>query len=93
MKQYTFIMEYRGGTYISQVNDANVKSALLNWAKGLNIREIQNMGILSKNELIKLTEEEDEPTLISGMNNVWCVSGTLKAGSFIVNIVGCDRGW
>jgi hypothetical protein len=35
---YSFIMYYRGGTYISQVISSDVRSALFLWAKELSVK-------------------------------------------------------
>ena len=86
MKQFTFILEFRGGTYISQVNTDTIQIALTKWADNLSIDSIQYFGIVSKKELQKLMRKEI-PTLIHGMNNVWCISGILKSGFFITTIV------
>ena len=81
-------MEFRGGTYISQVEDSSLDVAMYKWAENLPVNEIQYIGKKSKNELIKrMLGKEDYPVLLEGMDNVWCYSGCLKVGFFLVNIV------
>lgn len=63
-------MEFRGGTYISQVKEANVKAAMTLWAKSLDITQIQYLGEKGKLELQKELEEE-EPNEINEVLNVW----------------------
>ena len=88
MKKFTFIMNFRGGTYISQVNAMNIDGALVDWAKNLNINDIQYFGPSSKLELIELMSQDYiYPVLIHGMENVWCMGGSLKMGTFLLNIV------
>jgi len=41
MNRYTFITEFRGGTYISQAESKDIESALLLWARNLDTKEIQ----------------------------------------------------
>ncbi len=52
MDLYTFIMAFRGGTYISQVYADNVKSACFEWAKQLTVNDIKYFGPTAKRELI-----------------------------------------
>lgn len=42
MNKYTFIAEYRGGTYISQFKAKDVDLALIEWAKNLNSRPLES---------------------------------------------------
>ena len=44
MHKYTFIMEFRVGKYISQATAPDVKTALIAWARNLNISTIQHLG-------------------------------------------------
>ena len=48
MPFYTFIMEYAGGTYISQVKATSPQKATVKWAKQLNVSEIHKFGQVSK---------------------------------------------
>ena len=86
MKKYTFILNLRGGTYISQVEEVDIKLAMFKWAKNIDTKSVQYLGQYTKNQIIELMEEE-EPVLIEGMNNVWCICGRLKVGFFIANVV------
>lgn len=86
MKKYTFILDFRGGTYISQVESKNIATALNSWARVLDTRSIKYWGQSAKAELINLLEYEEAKPL-TGMDNVWCFSGILRVGFFIVNIV------
>jgi hypothetical protein len=84
---YTFILEFRGGTYVSQVFEKNLREATIVWSQNLNKRGIKHLGLKASYELRKLFEEES-PQLIDGLINVWCYSAILKSGSILINIVG-----
>jgi hypothetical protein len=86
MKKYTFILSFRGGTYISQIHSKNIEVALIDWAKAININDIQYFGKASKIELIELMKDE-QPILLKGLENVWCISGVLKVGHFVGYVV------
>lgn len=53
MPFYTFIMEFRGGTYVSQVESSSLLKACVKWAKGLEVSEIYGFGQSSKQNLIE----------------------------------------
>ncbi len=44
MATYTVILDYRGGTHISQVSAGNARAALVKWAKQIKPNEIQHLG-------------------------------------------------
>jgi len=82
---YTFIAEYKGGTYISQYMAHNLTEALHLWAIGLDKK------IFSKINIEKILSEVNNldflPVPLEDVQNVWC--GTYLSGkSFILlNIV------
>jgi hypothetical protein len=86
MRTYTIILTFREGVYVSQLKAEDVKSVIYLWAKSIDISEVKYMGQSSKNELIKLMSEE-EPALLNGMENIWCISGILRTGFFLGYVV------
>jgi hypothetical protein len=86
MAMFTFIMEFRGGTYVSQVKAASVAAAFVEWSKRLQVDEIQYLGPTGKAEIIGMAKEA-EPTLLKGLINVWFESFAIKQGFARVNIV------
>lgn len=89
MKVYTFIMEFRGGTYISQVSSNSLKNSVQNWAQNLNINEINFFDQQSQKELVELVVD-NKPIGISGLLNIWCLSLSLKRGFVLITIVQTD---
>ncbi len=51
MGLYTFIMDFRGGTYISQIQEKDLMPAIQLWAETLLVEEIQYLG-----ERVKITD-------------------------------------
>ncbi|WP_108821746.1 hypothetical protein [Dysgonomonas sp. Marseille-P4361] len=83
MKRYTFIAEFRGGTYISQHVEKDIYDALKIWVATLDT------SIFPQRIIDKLQKEiiEEEPTPITGVKNVWC-SSFLPYNSFLLlNII------
>lgn len=85
MKKYTFIAEYKGGTYISQHIASNLTEALPLWVMGLEKK------IFSKNTRERILSEVNEtdfsPVPLKGIENAWC--GTYLSGKsfLLLNIV------
>lgn len=88
MELFTFIMEFRGGTYIKQVSAPALEVAYRAWAAALEIGEIRHMGPYVKRRLIASVEEEREPpTPIATTQNVWIRTYQTKAGILILHII------
>jgi hypothetical protein len=86
MHLYTFIMEFRGGTYISQINAASPHLACIEWAKRLQVQEVPGLGQSGQLGLIKEMQEE-EPVQIQDAQSVWCVSARIHGPLALVNLV------
>jgi len=91
MSLYTFIMEYAGGTYISQINSSSPKSACVKWAQGLDVSQVSGLGGKSKESLIEQMKDES-PTLIDGVFNTWCASAIIRGELVLVNFVLTENG-
>lgn len=85
--QYSFVMEFRGGTYISQKTAKNRNKAIKTWANSLNINEIKYLSQKTKKQLIDqipalINEEKIIP--INKNQNTWALEYHFKTG--IANI-------
>ncbi len=86
MPFYTFIMEFKGGTYISQVNSDSAKNACINWAENLEISKIHRFGKSSKEILIAEIKQEDSVS-VNGVKNVWCVSVLIRGELVLITFI------
>ncbi|MGC4049167.1 MAG: hypothetical protein QM757_06585 [Paludibaculum sp.] len=88
---YTFVMDFGGGTYISQVTERDLPTALRAWAAGLDAPAAIDMQPSQKLELINAIESKllagIEPTSLQGLCNAWCTSYLVSGGVCQVNIV------
>lgn len=73
MPLFTFYLEYKGGTYISQVRAQSYKSAPKIWAEKLDTTAISQPEKDIKIKLLKSVEEEI-PIPIEGISKTWCCS-------------------
>jgi hypothetical protein len=84
---FTFVVDYKGGTYVSQVPARTVCDAIAAWTRVANW---QAMRIRVSESFAKRLERElgeDTPVLIEGMTNVWCISPLLAGAVATVTIV------
>jgi len=86
---YTFIMTYRGGTYIEQVDASDVWKATLQWAeKTANDPDIEHLDAEAFRHEVENELEEFPPAPIDGRPNVWHLfffSGRNRMDVHIVN--------
>lgn len=88
---YTFIMDYEGGTYISQFTGKTVKDACVKWANNLAVSEIESFNETNKLEFIKEIKAEI-PNQIDRLVNVWCISLLTEDDKLaIVDIVQTEK--
>ena len=87
---YTFVVEFRGGTYIHQIDARAVRSALRTWMNELVERRIvlPHLGPVAVKRLRErfgMGEVHEVPIL--GVANVWFVHFPSKQGSLFGNVV------
>ena len=87
MKQFTFILEFRKGTYISQVYSKGIDQAKVLWLKELSNTEVTYLGKKSREELRNAIMDKNSFGLLQGMDNVYCNQGILKTGYYLLNVV------
>lgn len=89
MDRYTFVMEFRGGTYISQVEAESLALAIEKWSNSVDTKQIRHLGSIGKSTLIKKLQSED-PTPLQGLDDVWCLAASIKSGFTMINIIKCN---
>jgi len=90
MSLYTLIMEYAGGTYISQSKAHSPKSACMKWAQKLDESQVKGLGLKGKESLIEQMKEES-PVAIDGMLNAWCHSALVRGKLALINLVQTEQ--
>jgi len=68
---FTFYLDYRGGTYISQLRARDYLEAPTAWAKKLDLRQIPNASERFRDNLLKSLEFE-KPVPLNGVDSTWC---------------------
>ncbi len=81
---YTIVLDYKGGTYISQVSGESPEVALAKWANTATESDLATWR-LSRPELARLLQGRLVP--LENCLNVWSASDSTKAGLMLVNII------
>ncbi|MEM6684435.1 MAG: hypothetical protein AAF617_01465 [Bacteroidota bacterium] len=91
MELFTFIFEFLGGTYIYQSEASDMNEALHKWVENLtnDLHEIKYLGPKTIQEIqeILFNDSTEDPTPISNIKNVWCVTLYTKKGAGLLNII------
>ena len=85
MKKFTFIAEYKGGTYISQYEALNLEEALLLWADNLDLQYFTEKVKTRIRHVVR--DKEFPPIALDSIENVWCFSCTINRSLLLLTIV------
>jgi hypothetical protein len=86
---YTIILDYKGGTYVSQFLGPTPSAALQQWAHRIPETDLQQWK-LERNELSTVIAQGDL-VLLTGLSNVWCQTGSDHSGQLLLlNIVATE---
>lgn len=85
MRKFTFIAEFRDGTYISQYRCDLLEEAVIKWAEGLSLEFFSKS--IKRKIIENINEKEYNPVPLDGIENAWCVSYTIGRSLLLLNIV------
>jgi len=84
---YTLILDYQGGTYVSQMTGDSPEHAFFKWLEQLDL-DMLGVKYDTHDSILKDIEYlEDRPVQLSGLRNVWCLSLLFDNILALVNIV------
>ena len=86
MPLFTFILEYEGGTYISQRRAENIGTALSLWVKAI---VLEDLAAEASSEVAQAFQdlEGNRPVAVADLSNVWCVTSLNDSGLALLNII------
>ena len=87
---YTFVLDYNGGTYISQVKSSSPENAIIKWLQRLDFKELGVQHDNWESVLEDIEFLEDRPVLLEGMKNVWCTSLSFDDTLALIHFVKTD---
>ena len=86
MALFTFVLDYRGGTYLDQMEGPDPRAALLSWAATTSLDRIAGLSEKSRvafQRAMSLTR----PIAVTQVSNVWCASGIVRGHLALVHFV------
>jgi hypothetical protein len=89
-KLYTVFLEYRGGTYISQISSDTPSKALLRWAQVRRKRKDEHDLPDELRSHIKAHVREDPPIALIGVRNVWCFNCNFRNRLVLIHLISTD---
>ena len=89
MPLFTVLFEFKGGTYVSQIRAASLRTALYKWADRLEVSEIWGLGSSGK-ESLRVIVRDRVPVALRGLSKVWCQSMLIRGKLGLINIVQSD---
>lgn len=90
LQLYTFHVDFRGGTYCSQVLATDTNNAISKWLILLseNKNEIKYLGENTIKEIEIIMRNPDyQPVPLSGLNNIWYTYFSTRQGSFSIHVI------
>lgn len=87
---YTFVLEYKGGTYISQIEASTPRNALIKWSANLRVDEVAGLGEKTKREL-RTAAKSEVPVAVKTMINTWCWIPLTERVAVFVNFMKTCR--
>jgi hypothetical protein len=80
---FTFLVEYKGGTYVKQLTAPTVSSALSIWRTEV----LEEFAELSETPLACFRNLDSNFVQLEGYVNAWCLTATVDDAFFLMNIV------
>lgn len=90
MPLYTFFLEYRGGTYVSQVSARSSPLAMKAWARKFMEMNVPELGARSKSDLVEKILR-DAPTTLDGLKNAWCSSALVRSHLALIHFTQTEE--
>jgi hypothetical protein len=85
MALFTVVLEFGGGTYISQFKAASAHAAAVKHAA--HLIDIKDMSTPSARKRLSDLLSIEQPIATQGIRNVWCCSASVGRKFALVNIV------
>ncbi|BDD03892.1 hypothetical protein [Aureibacter tunicatorum] len=88
---YTYVLDFRGGTYVSQVFAKNLNNSIDEWIKKIekDKSEIQYLGVKTIEKIKQdfKNPENRAPILLNNLQNVWCFDFNSNQGFGLINVI------
>lgn len=90
-KLFTFVLDYRGGTYISQIESDSVSLSLRKWLDVVDLDEVWGLTNRGRSRFREALLSHDLAA-VDRVSNVWCASGRVRGALATVHVVQTSGG-
>jgi hypothetical protein len=84
---FTFILEYRGGTHISQVTARSPKAALQRWAMSRRVWSAISSALRVRGRIEASAFLAENLVAVEGTTGVWCTTASVRRSFALVNVI------
>jgi len=85
---FTFVLDWKGGTYLSQVKAPTLKTAKRKWLTLIPLEIFGTHQVLSELATQLATQiDEDEPVLLEGLESVWRTGFMVEEKLALVHVI------
>ena len=85
---FTFLVEFKGGTYIAQVDAVDVNRALNFW-RAEKLNEVAGLSKTKVDQFNGIVDSLFVP--VDKTKNVWCLTATIDGEFFLMNVVATAK--
>lgn len=91
MNLYTLVLDFHGGTYITQFDAETATDAVAAWCREL--QEEQLLGEVSSDvaEGIMIDAIENRLVEVEGLHGAWCAAATVEGELALLNVIITQR--
>ncbi|MCA9623018.1 MAG: hypothetical protein KC731_28560, partial [Myxococcales bacterium] len=90
MPTFTIVLDYRGGTYVSQVRARSAVAAVAAWARGLGEDGVPFIGPATAAQIATDLQDSDLVPL-SGVVSVWATSFIARGKFALLNVIQTEE--
>ena len=89
MALFTIVLDYGGGTYISQLQARTAKAALAKWAEGESTVPVHGLGPTGRRDLSKALSSTalGELVKLDGLKNAWWNSSVVRGKPALISVI------
>ena len=87
VRLFTFVCEFRGGTYVSQVLARDQYDAVSSWTEKLRLERPFKRASVYLAKSVESGLPDFPPVALSGVSGVWCITGNCAGDLMLADII------
>jgi len=91
MNLYTLVLDFHGGTYITQFDAATATDAVAAWCKELEDEQLLGDASFPVAEGIMVDAIENHLVEVEGLHGAWCAATSVNGALALLNVIITQR--